>query len=141
MIDGGVFLNDPALAAYADAAALFPGDDILVYSFGTGRLVQPYPFSAARGWGFLEWLSPVGPFRTPLISAISDGQARAVHKQMKALVSERYRRFDYDLERGFGSPNFDDGSRRNLRRLEEGALKMAEELRPDLRRAAEILEG
>ena len=141
VIDGGVFLNDPSLAAYTDARSLYPDDDIHVVSFGTGRIVEAYPFSAARSWGFLEWLSPVGRFRTPLISAITDGQARAVHKQMKSLLGDRYHRFDYDLESGYGSPSLDDASRRNLKRLEQGAVKMADEFRPALRALAEKLES
>ncbi|MBB5517386.1 hypothetical protein [Amphiplicatus metriothermophilus] len=49
------------------------------------------------------------------------------------------RRFDDDLERGGGSAHMDDASKRNLRRLEQGALKMAQEMRPRLKaRAAEL---
>ncbi|MEL7485769.1 MAG: hypothetical protein AAGJ87_00985, partial [Pseudomonadota bacterium] len=77
---------------------------------------------------------------TPLISAISDGQTRAVNAQMQKLLGDRYMRFDYDLDRGYGSQNLDDGSRRNLKRLEDGALKMAEEMRPRLRALAEKLD-
>ena len=136
VIDGGVFINDPALAAYAEALTLFPGDEIHVVSIGCGRLIQPYPFAEAKGWGFLEWLSPVGPFRTPLLSAIADGQTRAVAAQMTTLLGPRYHRFDYDLASGYGSPDIDNASRRNLRRLEKGALKMVEELRPRLKAVA-----
>jgi len=139
VVDGGLFINDPALAAYADAVNLFPEDEIILVSIGSGRVVNPYPFSKARNWGFLEWVSPVGRFRTPLISAISDGQARAVHKQMKALLGNNYFRFDYDLAAGYGSPNIDDASRSNLRKLEVGALKMAEEMRPKLKALAKLL--
>ncbi|MEL7489750.1 MAG: patatin-like phospholipase family protein [Pseudomonadota bacterium] len=139
VIDGGVFLNDPALLALADAVMLWPDDDIYVVSVGTGRIVDPYPFERARSWGFFEWLSPLGRFRTPLISAISDGQARAVNAQMKKLLADRYFRFDYDLERGYGSANLDDASRRNIARLEDGALKMADMMRPELKKLAEII--
>ncbi len=139
VIDGAIFLNDPALAAFAEATALFPGDEIHVVSIGSGRLVNPYPYAQSRGWGFLEWLSPVGPYRTPLLSAIADGQARAVHGELTQLLGARYHRFDYDLEAGYGSPHIDDGSRRNLRRLEQGAVKMAELMRPRLRELAGAL--
>lgn len=132
VIDGGVFLNDPALLAYADARMLYPDDDIRVLSIGSGRLVDPYPFDIARGWGFYEWLSPFGRYRTPLISAISDGQARAVNAQMKKLLGANYHRLDYDLASGYGSPHLDDASRRNLKRLEKGAEQMAEEMKSDL---------
>ncbi|MEM6413041.1 MAG: patatin-like phospholipase family protein [Pseudomonadota bacterium] len=139
VIDGGVFLNDPALLALAEAKMLFPGDDIEVVSIGTGRVTETYPFEKARGWGFFEWLSPIGRYRTPLISAISDGQTRAVSAQMKKLIGDDYHRFDYDLSLGYGSPNLDDASRRNMKRLELGAMKMADEMRPDLRRLVDTM--
>ena len=139
VIDGGVYLNDPALLALAEAVMLFPDDDIHVISIGTGRLIDPYPFSRARNWGFFEWLSPVGRFRTPLINAIADGQARAVNAQMNKLLGDRYHRFDYDLMRGYGSANLDDASPRNMKLLEQGAVKMAEEMRPQLREVARML--
>ncbi|MEL6361230.1 MAG: patatin-like phospholipase family protein [Pseudomonadota bacterium] len=136
VIDGGVFLNDPALLAFADAVMLYPDDEIHVVSIGTGRLTDPYPFDVARGWGFFEWLSPLGRFRTPLISAISDGQARAVNAQLQKLIQDRYYRLDYDLTSGYGSPNLDDASKRNLKRLEEGAQKMVDEMGDQFARIA-----
>ncbi|MEO0399914.1 MAG: patatin-like phospholipase family protein [Pseudomonadota bacterium] len=139
VIDGGVFLNDPALLALAEARMLFPDDEIHVVSIGTGRVIDRYPFDVSKAWGFFEWLSPIGRYRTPLISAISDGQTRAVSAQMKKLIGARYHRFDYDLARGYGSANLDDASRGNMKRLELGAMKMADEMRSALRRLAETL--
>ena len=137
VIDGGVFINDPAVAGFAEALRLFPDDDVKVVSLGTGRITQPYPFDQSRSWGFLQWVSPAGEFRTPLLSAMADGQARAVTFQMERLLGERYQRFDYDLARGYGSPALDDGSPSNMKALENGALNMAEEMRPRLRKIAQ----
>ena len=139
LIDGGVFLNDPSLLALAEAVMLYPDDDVHVISIGTGRIIEPYPFRLAKGWGFFEWLSPIGRFRTPLISIVADGQARAVNAQMKKLLGDRYHRFDYDLARGYGSANLDDASPRNLTLLEEGAEKMAKEMQAQLEEVAALL--
>ena len=138
-IDGGVYVNDPAMAAVAEAMRLFPEDELRVVSIGTGRQTRNYPFERARGWGFSEWISPTGRFRTPLISAIQDGQARAVNRQLKYLLGEDYIRFDYRLGRGRGSDKLDDASRGNLNRLTRGALEMVEEMRADLRALARAL--
>ncbi|MEO1137607.1 MAG: patatin-like phospholipase family protein, partial [Pseudomonadota bacterium] len=138
-IDGGVFLNDPAMAAVTEAMRLFPGDDLRVVSLGTGRQTRNYPFEKARNWGFSEWISPTGRFRTPLISAIQDGQARAVNRQLHYLLGERYYRFDYRLEKGRGSDKLDDASRSNLNRLTRGATEMVEDMRPQLRELAQAL--
>ncbi|MEM9168316.1 MAG: patatin-like phospholipase family protein [Pseudomonadota bacterium] len=139
LIDGGVFANDPAQVALAEGLRLFPDDDFEVVSIGTGRIVTPYPLRAARGWGFWEWVSPVGRFRTPLLSVMADGQARAVHAQLEKLLGGAYHRFDYDLESGYGSLALDDASPANMRRLEEGALKMVDAMRDDLDRVAAII--
>ena len=139
LVDGGVFLNDPAMAAATEAMRLFPGDEIHVVSLGTGRQTRNYPYRKARNWGFSEWISPTGRFRTPLISAIQDGQARAVNRQLKYLLGENYYRFDYRLEKGRGSDKLDDASKGNLKRLTKGALDMVEEMRPQLKQLAQRL--
>ncbi|MEM9619518.1 MAG: patatin-like phospholipase family protein [Pseudomonadota bacterium] len=138
-IDGGVFLNDPAMTAVAEAMRLFPGEDLRVVSVGTGRQTRNYPFEKSRRWGFSEWISPTGRFRTPLLSAIQDGQARAVHTQLHYLLGDNYTRFDYRLEKGRGSDKLDDASRKNIQRLTRGAVEMVEEMRPQLRALARAL--
>lgn len=139
IIDGAVFINDPAIAAFAEAIRLFPDDDIRVISIGTGRIVQPIAFDLARRWGFFGWINPGGTIRTPLLSTIFDGQARAVHSHMNKLLGDRYTRFDYDLAGGYGAPVIDDSSPANIRALETGALKMAEEMRSDFKSLARQL--
>lgn len=139
VIDGAVFINDPAVAALAEAIRLFPDDDVKMVSVGTGRVVQPIPFETARRWGFSQWISPKPPYRVPLLSTIFDGQARAVHSHMTELLGDRYHRFDYDLESGYGAAVIDDSSQANMRCLETGALKMAEDMRPRLRLVAQDL--
>lgn len=138
-IDGAIYLNDPAMTAVSEASRLFPGDDIHVISLGTGRQTRNYPFEKARGWGFSEWISPAGRFRTPLISAIHDGQARAVSRQLMYLLDDKYVRFDYLLEKGRGSDRIDDASRKNIARLTRGAMEMVEKMRPQLRALAQEL--
>ncbi|MEM1192574.1 MAG: patatin-like phospholipase family protein [Pseudomonadota bacterium] len=138
-IDGAVFINDPAIAGFAEALRLFPDDDVRVVSIGTGRIVEPISFETARRWGFFGWINPGGRIRTPLLSTIFDGQARAVNSHMTKLLGDRYQRFDYDLTRGYGAPVIDDSSPANIRALETGALKMAEEMRARLAELARRL--
>ena len=139
-VDGGVYVNDPAMIAVAEAMRLFPGDELHVVSLGTGRQTRNYPFEKARSWGFSQWTSPTGRFRTPLLSAIQDGQARAVTRQLEYLLGDaRYDRFDYRLKKGRGSDKLDDASKGNLNRLTRGATEMVEEKRPQLRALAQTL--
>ena len=131
IIDGGVYVNDPAMVGVAEAIRLFPDDDFHVLSIGTGRQTLSYPYKKARGWGFSQWLSPTGRFKTPLISAIQDGQTRAVSRQLHYLLGEHYMRFDYMLEGGRGSDRLDDASSRNMSRLVGGAFEMIQKLEGD----------
>ena len=51
LIDGGVFINSPAVSAYAEACKLFPDDPIGMLSSGTGELTRPILYDAAMTWG------------------------------------------------------------------------------------------
>ena len=138
-IDGAVYINDPAMAALAEAIRLYPDDEFRVISLGAGRETRNYPFSESRRWGFSQWVSPISRFRTPLLSAISDGQARAVGRQLHYLLNDDYFRFDFMLNNGRGSDRIDDSTKGNIIRLSRGALEMVEENRPQIRQLAQEL--
>ncbi len=141
VIDGAVYINDPAMAALTEAIRLFPGDEFRVISLGAGRETRSYPFRESRNWGFSQWVSPISRFRTPLLSAISDGQARAVGRQLHYLLNGDYFRFDFMLRGGRGSDRIDDSTRGNIIRLARGALEMVEENRDTIRQLAEELDS
>lgn len=123
LVDGGVFANNPAAAAYADALDLW-GDDveIQVVSIGTGLPAQvagrgaiPVPFEAAEGWGLARWARP-------LIEVVFDGVAKAVEYQMVRLCrhgeetgAPRYHRLQSGLPTADHA--LDDASEENLTRL------------------------
>ncbi|MEJ8476255.1 patatin-like phospholipase family protein [Roseibium algae] len=76
LIDGGVFMNDPAMAAYIEARKLgWAAEDITLISLGTGRAPErPFSFKEASGWGALGWMLPSNG--VPILSIISDGQSQ-----------------------------------------------------------------
>src|SRR5690606_23131848 len=47
LVDGGVFVNNPAASAYAEAVRGWKDEDILVISLGTGSETDSYDFSKA----------------------------------------------------------------------------------------------
>ena len=122
LIDGGVFVNNPAAAAYADALDLWGNDvEIQVISIGTGRPAQepghgaiPVPFEEADGWGLARWAHP-------LIEVVFDGVAKAVEYEMVRLCrhgdqgTPRYHRLQSTLPTADHA--LDDASDRNLERL------------------------
>jgi uncharacterized protein len=126
LVDGGVFANNPAAAAYADALDLW-GDqvEIQVISIGTGQPPQtmgrgpiPVPYERANGWGLGHWARPV-------IEVVFDGVAEAVEYQLKRLCRHhdgdrpRYHRMQSDLPTA--NHHMDDASPENLRRLIDDA--------------------
>lgn len=92
LVDGGMFANNPAVAAYSDAVEFWrevPGGDdveIHVVSIGTGLPPQTHPqhggipvaYKDAQHWGLARWAQP-------MLEVVFDGVAKAVEYQMRRL--------------------------------------------------------
>jgi len=99
LIDGGVFVNNPAMTAYVEARTMGQDpEDILVLSIGTGIATRVIPYDDAKDWGALGWVKPV-------ISVMMDGSADAADYQLAEIMpgrdsgdGQRYFRFDIDLK-------------------------------------------
>jgi len=119
LIDGGVFANNPSLCAYAEFAAAQPGSgvgDIALLALGTGGEEKHFSYSEAKDWGAVEWVRPV-------IEITLSGVAEAVDYQLRQLfraaaASAQYLRIDPALGPNT-SPELDDASIANMRRLKE----------------------
>ena len=80
LVDGGVFADDPSIAAIAEAlgrtkdppAELTP-QDLFMVSLGTGRYVPGYQQGDVSSWGKVRW-AVLGE-EPPLISAMLNGSA------------------------------------------------------------------
>lgn len=88
LVDGGVFMSNPVIAAYIEARKLgWEPKDIVILSLGTGqRIERGYSFREASGWGSLGWLSPRNDL--PLLSILMHGQATTADYQAEWLFSE-----------------------------------------------------
>lgn len=101
LIDGGVFANDPVMAAYVEARKLgWSAEDIVIVSLGTGaKMERGYPFSEAAGWGALGWISPAQG--SPILSILFHGQATTAAYQARWMFEEgrqcEYVRFDGEI--------------------------------------------
>jgi predicted acylesterase/phospholipase RssA len=137
LIDGGVFANNPAVSAYAEALDLW-GDDveIQVVSIGTGQPPQefgrgriPVPYSKARHWGLAHWARPV-------LEVVFDGVADASEWQLKRLCrhgngdSPRYHRLQSSLPTA--NHALDDASEDNVERLLDDAETLLDSERETL---------
>lgn len=139
LIDGGVFVNNPALSGYAEAVRQFdePGNDFLVVSLGTGQQTRRFPHERAKDWGLAGWVRP-------LINIMFDGVCDAVDYQLKQLCCEkadgpRYYRFDIELTDV--NDDFDDASPGNLRMIKQAGMELARATSNDLDRLCELISA
>ena len=117
LIDGGVFINSPAVSAYAEACKLFPDEPIAMLSLGTGELTRPIPYDAARAWGSALWIMS-------LLDCMFDGASKAADHQMRLFLVDYYLRVQTPLH--FASDDMDDASRANIRNLKQTAEELIE---------------
>jgi len=125
LVDGGVFANNPGVAAWVDAHEGFVrGQEVLILSLGTGSADDPITYRQGRIWGKLRWAQPV-------IGVVLDGASDTVEHELGQLLRpEQYFRFQTDIP----EPNrqMDDASPANLARLKEIAGRMIEQRSADL---------
>lgn len=102
--DGGLFANNPSLAAIASALAQGAAlTDLVVLSLDTGTVADSMPASVIAGWGGaldmgpFQWLFPAAQTtgaattpRFPLLSALMDAASSAVTQQAAMLLGARY---------------------------------------------------
>lgn len=88
LIDGGVFMNNPVLAAYIEARKLgWQARDIVILSLGCGQAGERgYSFREASRWGAFGWLGPRSG--QPLLSIVMHAQATTAAYQADWLFSE-----------------------------------------------------
>lgn len=91
LVDGGVVANNPAGVALAEARRLWPSEDLILVSLGTGELAKPILGREARNWGKAMWALPV-------IDCMFDGSSKATHYAMSNILpKESYWRFQTQL--------------------------------------------
>lgn len=130
LVDGGVFINSPSVSAYVEGRKLFPDEDLLVVSLGTGELIRPIPHDDAKDWGKVGWL-------LPLLSCMFDGVADAADHQMSTLLADRYFRFQTRLTTA--SDDMDNVTASNLASLTLEANKLILSHQPQLERLVGLL--
>ena len=81
LVDGGVFANNPAVAAIVEAlkrtgAGRIGTDDLLVVSLGTGVHEDGFDQRTVSRWGKIGWILPHGA-EPPVLGAVLDGASDA----------------------------------------------------------------
>lgn len=131
LVDGGMFANNPAMCAYAEARTSkfseilhrpdkpdYPNaTEMLLISIGTGSQGKSYPYAKAKKWGIAGWLRP-------LIDILMSGNSETVHYELNQLFSatrkaniENYIRLEPGVETA--STEMDEATPENMLALEE----------------------
>jgi len=134
LIDGGVYANNPALCAYAEARKIqfskalnntqkpdYPtANDMIIVSIGTGTVLKPYSFEEFDNAGKLKWI-------TPLIDILLSANVETVDYQLQKMfetLGERNQKNYHRLmpELINASPEMDDTTAKNIKNLIQDGL-------------------
>jgi len=86
LVDGGVFANNPAVCAYAEAMRRFdPDDQILIVSLGTGESTRSIMYDDACKWGLAGWARP-------MLGVMFDGVSDAGDYQLRWILNTQRER-------------------------------------------------
>lgn len=127
LIDGGVFVNNPAMVAYSEARTMSFGEiekpaakDMMIVSIGTGSTSKQYAYKSAKDWGQAQWVKP-------LIEIMMSASSQTVHYHLKQIfdtlsndLKNNYYRIEPKVIRA--DVEMDNASVENMQKLEEDAL-------------------
>ena len=125
LIDGGVFVNNPALCAYAEVHNEYEvtARDMAILSLGTGYEKQAYNYNQAKDWGMLGWIKPLISIMMSGVSEVVDYQLRQIYSAVKA--PGQYLRINTEFPINVNS-DMDDASQGNLNALKELGTETAQ---------------
>ncbi len=143
LIDGGVFVNNPALCAYSEARTTNfdkhrnrpKASNMMILSIGTGNEDESYPYKKVKKWGAIQWL-------VPLIDIMMSGVSQTVNYQLHQIYDavgkpEQYIRLTPSLEKA--NSKMDDISPENLKALKEAGEINAAKFDKELTQVAGML--
>jgi len=123
LVDGGVCVNNPSVAGYAEARCLFPdATDFLLVSVGTGDRNDGLQYDNVRNWGMLQWAEQIVPVFMDSVSESSD-------YEMHYIVG-RDRNFRFQPTLPPKNSSMDCVTPENLRELQEIALAYLQDENP-----------
>lgn len=133
LIDGGVFVNNPTLAAYSESRTIRfskeigpnkpdcpTAKDMLIISIGTGTVKTPYHYDKIKNAGLIAWLPMV-------IDIMMSGNSETVDYHLKKMfntLSPKDEKDYYRLEPALqdSSSEMDDVTDNNIKNLHEAGL-------------------
>jgi uncharacterized protein len=134
LIDGGVFANNPSALALAEARLMWPGEEVLLVSLGTGLGAQlGYLSEDMNSRGAAQWIGP-------LVDIMFDGSSDCINYISKALLgSSHYHRFQIILHPSLAA--MDNISSLHLEQLRAAGAKQVDEQRDNISVTVSALTG
>lgn len=118
LIDGGVFVNNPSLCAFAEVYNEYKTapNQMAILSLGTGYSRKEYDYDKAKDWGMVQWVKPLIDIMMSGVSDVVDYQLRQMFEAVG--VSGQYLRINTEMPIDV-NPDMDDASPKNLQALKE----------------------
>lgn len=139
LIDGGVFVNNPALVAYAEGRSFFSigtveatAKDMKILSLGTGFTKKKYRYSRAKNYGKAQWIQPVIDIMMSGASEVADYQLEKIYNTTDQ--PDQYLRIDEFLnpkETGI-DPDMDCATPENMERLRKFGTELFNTCKDDI---------
>ncbi len=146
LVDGGVFVNNPTLCAYAEARKLFTKNDepekhvtakdMVILSLGTGHAKKSYSYDEAKDWGMIEWVTPVIDIMMSGVAETVDYQLDQIYNAVEA--EEQYLRINPRLPHDV-NPDMDDATQENVDALRQLGTETAEDHDDELNELVKLL--
>ncbi|HEU4496582.1 MAG TPA: patatin-like phospholipase family protein [Flavobacterium sp.] len=151
LVDGGVYANNPALCAYAEARKIefskvlnneskpdFPTiNDMIIVSLGTGEVLKPYTFRQFENAGKVKWIQPLIDILLSSNVETTDYHIRKMYETLGARNSKNYYRLMPSLKNA--SSEMDDVSSKNIFELIQAGLAYVDQKRNQLNEIAKKL--
>ncbi|WP_310555121.1 patatin-like phospholipase family protein [Flavobacterium sp.] len=151
LIDGGVFANNPALCAYAEARKIdfqkvlndpekinFPSvKDMIIVSVGTGTVLKSYKFEDFDNAGKLKWITPLIDILLSANVETVDYNLRKMFETLGSRNAKNYHRLMPDLKNA--SPEMDKTTKKNIKELIQAGLYYVEQNQAELTTVAKKL--
>jgi patatin-like phospholipase/acyl hydrolase len=129
LVDGGLFANNPSMAAYSEVRSMtfknkpdFPSaKDMLIISIGTGSKSKSYGYDKIKNWGQVKWVKPV-------IEIMMSGSSSVTHYHLEkiydtlALKTDKNNYHRLEPEVKTADLEMDNATPENLQKLREDAL-------------------
>ncbi|MAX79678.1 MAG: patatin [Crocinitomicaceae bacterium] len=134
LIDGGVFANNPALCAYAEARTIEfskvlnnsekpdkpKAENMLIVSIGTGSVEKSYHYKEFKDASLLKWLNPLIDIMMSGNSETVDYQLKQIYETLPKEYSEDYYRIQPKIN--LADSEMDNAELSNLTALHEDGL-------------------